>query len=96
MPKGNPNPKLPKEFLESQFKRQDDSTAPMAAKNIQLRLTADIDEVIRKLPNRSGWLRKVITEAAKRELMDNDSKPAIADSLQSDKPTSKRKKGGDE
>lgn len=74
MPKGNPNPKITKEFLENQFKRQDDSTAPMADRNIQLRLTADIDAVVRQLPNRSGWLRRVITEAVQRELMGAKSK----------------------
>jgi hypothetical protein len=69
MPKGNPNPTITPAFKASQFKRGDDSTEPMAKKNIQLRLTESIDAVVRSLPNRSVWLRRVITEAAQRELM---------------------------
>ncbi len=34
-------------------------------------LSYDIDELVRQLPNRSEWLRRVITEAAQRELMGN-------------------------
>jgi hypothetical protein len=69
MPKGNPNPIITPEFKASQFRRGDDSTEPMAKKNIQLRLTESIDEVVRSLPNRSAWLRRVITEAAQKELI---------------------------
>jgi len=29
----------------------------------------DIDAAVRSLPNRSAWLRRVITEAARRELL---------------------------
>jgi hypothetical protein len=29
--------------------------------------------LVRSLPNRSAWLRRVITEAAQRELMGGDS-----------------------
>jgi hypothetical protein len=72
MPKGNPNPVITPEFKASQFKRGDDSTEPMAKQNIQLRLTESIDIAVRSLPNRSAWLRRVITEAAQRELMKGD------------------------
>jgi hypothetical protein len=69
MPQGNPSLVITPEFKAHQFKRGDDSTEPMAKKNIQLRLTASVDEAVRSLPNRSVWLRRVITEAAQRELM---------------------------
>jgi hypothetical protein len=69
MPKGNPNPVITPEFKARQFKRGDDSIEPMAKKNIQLRLTESIDNAVRSLPNRSAWLRRVITEAAQRELI---------------------------
>jgi hypothetical protein len=69
MPKGNPNPVITPEFKANQFKRGDNTTEPMAKKNIQLRLTESIDSAVRSLPNRSAWLRRVITEAAQRELM---------------------------
>jgi hypothetical protein len=41
----------------------------MAKKNIQLRFTESIDMKRRSLPNRSAWIRRVLTEAAQRELM---------------------------
>jgi hypothetical protein len=34
-----------------------------------LRLPLSIDEFVRALPNKQGWLRQVITDAAQRELM---------------------------
>jgi hypothetical protein len=34
-----------------------------------VKLFEDIDTAVRSLPNRSEWLRRVITEAAQRELM---------------------------
>ena len=49
--------------------RQDDTTAPLAEHQVQVRLFKDVDAVVRSLPNRSAWLRRVITEAAQRELM---------------------------
>jgi hypothetical protein len=69
MPKGNPKPTITPGFKANQFKRGDDSTEPMAKENIQLRLTESIDAAVRSLPNRSAWLRRVITEAAQRELI---------------------------
>ncbi|NCJ05340.1 hypothetical protein GS597_02185 [Synechococcales cyanobacterium C] len=72
MPKGNPNPVITPEFKANQFKRADNTTEPMAKRNIQLRLTESIDTLVRALPNRSAWLRRVITEAALAELMDKD------------------------
>jgi hypothetical protein len=44
----------------------------MAMRNIQLRFTESIDMEGRSLPNRSAWLRRIITEAAQRELMKGD------------------------
>jgi hypothetical protein len=38
-------------------------------KPISVMLPLGIDEVVRALPNRSEWLRRVITEAAHRELI---------------------------
>lgn len=69
MPKGNPSPIITPAFKAHQFKRGDDSTEPMAKKNIQLRLTESVDTLVRSLPNRSAWLHQVITEPAQHELM---------------------------
>lgn len=49
---------------------------PLADKALSVRLPVSIDAVIRKLPSeqRAAWLRRVLCEAAQRELM-ADSKP---------------------
>jgi hypothetical protein len=41
------------------------------AKNVQLRFTESVDTLVRPRPNRSAWLRRVITEAAQRELIED-------------------------
>ncbi len=64
---------MPKEA--TQFKPQPNSLAPMQA----IRLTKPIDTVVRSLSNRSEWLRRVITEAAQRELMGSPDVDAIAE-----------------
>jgi hypothetical protein len=45
----------------------------LASKPISVLLNKEIDAVIRALPDRSDWLRRVITEAAQRELMTDDA-----------------------
>ena len=49
--------------------RMDATTDPLAASALMARVPVHIDTVVRSLPNRSAWLRRVITEAAQRELM---------------------------
>ena len=66
----NPNP------IISNLKtipRQDDTTDELAHLATATRLPLEIDAVVRSLPNRSAWLRRVITEAARRELMNVDA-----------------------
>jgi hypothetical protein len=53
-------PKLP---------RADDVTDELAVSVTSVKLPIHIDKTIRALPNRTAWLRRVITEAAERELM---------------------------
>jgi hypothetical protein len=69
MAKGNPNPVITAEFEQNQFKRADETTEPLAEKLLCVRLTQSVDEAVRSLPNMSVWVRKVITEAAQRELI---------------------------
>jgi hypothetical protein len=69
MPKGNPNPVITPEFKAQQFQPQGEVNGPLSNKAIGIKLPVEIDEVVRSLPNRSAWLRQVITEAAQRELM---------------------------
>jgi len=54
----NPNPK---------FKLKSTSEEPLAERPLSVRLSADLDEKVRSLPNRTEWLRKVIAEAIERE-----------------------------
>jgi hypothetical protein len=59
--------------------RSDDTTAPLAADILGVRVSTDIDAVVRSLPNRSAWLRRVITEAAQRELIKVPPAPSRRD-----------------
>jgi hypothetical protein len=51
------------------IQRMDDTEEPLAALALSARVPAQIDAIVRSLPNRSAWLRRVITEAAQRELL---------------------------
>ncbi|NJM76855.1 MAG: hypothetical protein HC852_15015 [Acaryochloridaceae cyanobacterium RU_4_10] len=63
---GNPQPNL--ENLRP-IQRHDDTKEPLAPVGLIARVPIPIDAAVRSLPNRSAWLRRVITEAAQRELM---------------------------
>jgi hypothetical protein len=65
---GNPHPKNNLQFIT----RQDDTTEELASLILGARLPVSIDAVVRSLPNRSAWIRRVITEAAQRELLNMD------------------------
>lgn len=41
----------------------------LASKPVAVKLPKDIDEAVRSLSNPSEWLRRVIVEAARQELM---------------------------
>ena len=62
----NPNPR--KEFLRPK-PRADESKEKLASQSMTVKLFETVDVAVRSLPNRSAWLRRVITEAAQRELM---------------------------
>jgi hypothetical protein len=72
MPKGNPNPVITPEFKAQQFQPQGEVNGPLSNKAIGIKLPVEIDEVVRSLPQKALWLRRVITEAAQRELMKGD------------------------
>jgi hypothetical protein len=71
MPKGNRGPKA-KEFIEQQFKAQGEITTDLSKKAIAVKLPVDVDVVVRSVPHMAAWLRRVITEAAQRELIQGD------------------------
>jgi hypothetical protein len=79
MSKGNPNPFITPEFEQSRFKRADGGTEPLAEKLLCVRLTQSVDARVRSLPNMSSWVRRVITEAAQRELMKVAPEPSRRD-----------------
>lgn len=66
---GNPNPR-PENLRH--IPRSDDTTDLLAATALMARVPVHIDAAVRSLPNRSAWLRRVITEAAQRELIKDD------------------------
>ncbi|MBW4550754.1 MAG: hypothetical protein KME35_06545 [Aphanocapsa sp. GSE-SYN-MK-11-07L] len=55
--------------FETRFKPQPDSLARLP---VSVALSKETDALVRSLPNRSEWLRRVITEAAQRELLSKD------------------------
>lgn len=63
---GNPNPRRENLIARS---RADESTEKLASQSMTVKLFESVDIAVRSLPNRSAWLRRVITEAAYRELM---------------------------
>jgi hypothetical protein len=65
------NPKPKTEYLRP-IQRMDDMEEPLAALALSARVAVHIDAIVRQHPNRSAWLRRVITEAAQRELMQGD------------------------
>jgi hypothetical protein len=60
---------MPKSENLTSFIRSDETTDPLADRQIQVRLTRNVDAAVRSLPNKTAWLRRVIAEAAQRELM---------------------------
>jgi hypothetical protein len=59
--RGKHLPKLP---------RADECIEELATSVTSVKLPVGIDSAVRSLPNRTAWLRRVITEAAQRELME--------------------------
>ncbi|AFY62799.1 hypothetical protein [Synechococcus sp. PCC 6312] len=86
---GNPNPVQTPEFLAKQFPPAPDVPPTVKlGEPICVAVPLPIDAEIRRLKNRSIWLRRVIIEAAQRELMGNapqagleDAKPGLDDPI---------------
>jgi hypothetical protein len=49
--------------------RADNTIEELAVNVTAVKLPVSIDKKVRSLPNRSAWLRRVITEAVQRELI---------------------------
>jgi hypothetical protein len=65
----NPNPLQTEEFRNYPYKPQGEPLGKLSKRIIGICLPEDIDIFVRSLPNMSAWVRRVITEAAQRELM---------------------------
>jgi len=59
-----------KEGIETRFKPQGELPpgARLAKKPLAVKVLEDVDAAVRALPEQSAWLRRVIGEAARREL----------------------------
>ncbi len=67
----NPNPKITKGFIEKQFKPVSDLPREKLAKqSLAVKLPQSIDQKIRAMPQkeRIEWLRRVLIDAANKEL----------------------------
>jgi len=60
-----------KEGVETRFKPQGEIPpgARLAKRPLAVKVMEEVDNVIRALPEQSAWLRRVIAEAAERELL---------------------------
>ena len=79
--KGNPNPVQTPEFKAKQFKAFGEVSQPLSSRVLGVKLPMDIDKAVFNLPpkERVPWVRRVITEAAQRELMSNAPQPGLED-----------------
>jgi hypothetical protein len=69
----NPNPVIPEKFIESRFARLDNTVEPLSPKPLQVRVPVSVYETLEQLgKKKTPWLRRVITEAAQRELLNQD------------------------
>jgi hypothetical protein len=71
MPKGNPSPVQTKEFKSYKFRPVSDlPDEPLSSKPLAVKVGESIHNiVVSPQRDRINWLRRVITEAAQRELM---------------------------
>ncbi len=72
----NPSPVQTKEFLARKIKPIGDMPdEPLGEKPLAVRVGTSVYEAVSKLPQRDriNWMRKVLTEAAQRELMEGDA-----------------------
>jgi hypothetical protein len=70
----NPNPIQTEELKAKQYKAYGEVDSPLAKKNTQIRLPADVQDALDKLPpeKRIPYLRKLISEAVRKDLIDSD------------------------
>lgn len=95
----NPSPVQTEDFKRHWYKPQGEITHELSKKAIAVKLPIDVDRAVRALPQSAAWLRRVITEAAERELMMNTLEPTMAKDCSEGivkQPQRKRKKASKE
>ena len=104
---GNPNPKVSEKFLKlTRPIAPIPGNEPLAAKPVAVRIGVSVYDSVNRLSkaDRVGWLRRVITEAAQRELMtdvtdvadvgnDADTKPVMEATVPSVPKRGRKTKG---
>lgn len=68
----NPNPTQNDALKAKQYKAQGVVVEKLAKRPIAVKLPESIDSAVRATPQCAAWLRRVITEAAQRELLSKD------------------------
>ncbi len=69
MPKGNPEPTQPPEFLERQYSKAYDvpDSVVLAKSPTSVKLPKDLDKAVKSLSHPASWLRRIIAEAWLKE-----------------------------
>jgi hypothetical protein len=75
----NPSPVQTEDFKRHWYQAQGNIEGELSKKAIAVKLPVDVDGVVRSIPNMAAWLRRVITEAAVRELMKVAPEPSRRD-----------------
>ena len=65
----NPSPKITPGFLNKQFERQEGGGEPLCPKSLSVKVPNDVYQAIKQHPKGTAWMRRVLTEAARRELI---------------------------
>jgi hypothetical protein len=65
----NPNPLQTDDFKRHWYKPQGEVASDLSKKAIAVKLPVDVDKAVRSVPHMAAWLRRVISEAAQRELI---------------------------
>jgi len=83
MPKGNPRPVQTERFKQGWFKPQGELPPgeKLASKILGVRVTEPIYAAVSALPEQSAWLRRVISEAARRELLGQSQGGTVSENV---------------
>jgi len=77
-----------KEGIETRFKPQGELPpgARLAKKPLAVKVLEEVDTAVRALPEQAAWLRRVICEAAERELLGQSQGGTVSENPQPSPP----------